>query len=66
MDFNVFDVSPSDPGVKHPSFGVVLLSSQVSDPNLYLSPGPDQIWSKSELLCFQKAYDFLAISMCLF
>ena len=39
----LFDISPSDPGVVHTSFGVVLLSSQASDPNLYPSPGPDQI-----------------------
>ena len=43
MHIELFDVSPSDPGVLHPSLLLVFPSSQASDPNLYLSPRPDQI-----------------------
>ena len=45
MHSKVFDVSPSDPGVLHPSPFAVFLSSQTSVPALRLLSRPDQIGS---------------------
>ena len=54
----IFEVSPSDPEVLHQSWFAVLPSSQTSVPaQRVVSTRPDSV-SKSEPLCFQKAYAF--------
>ena len=62
----IFDVSPSGPGVLHPSPLTVFPSSHVSDPNRSPSPGPDQILVQKWTTLVTKSLCFWAISMRLF
>ena len=62
----LFDVSPSGPGVLHPSPLTVFPSSHASDPNRSPSPGPDQILVQKWTTLVTKSLCFLAISMRLF